>query len=62
MGCIPICSRSCTRYTYNRGGQFKITGYLNKQCTGEEIISVNGGSVSCLDPPENWAGYIRTQI
>jgi hypothetical protein len=62
VSCSPVDSRGITRYSYNGGGQFRLTGYLNRQCTGEEIIRVNGGSVSCLDAPENWAGYIVSQI
>ena len=35
---------------------------LNRESTGEEIIRVNGGSVTRLDAPVNWAGYIVSQI
>lgn len=62
VGCSPIDSRGITRYSYDGGGQFRLTGYLNRQCTGEEIIRVNGGSVTCLDAPVNWSGYIVSQI
>jgi hypothetical protein len=61
-GCSPIDSRGVTRYSYNGGGQFRLTGYLSRQCTGEVIICVNGGSVTCLDAPVNWSGYIVSQI
>lgn len=62
VGCSPISSRGCTRYSYNGGGAFRLTGYLNRQCTGQRIITVNGGSVTCLDAPVNWSGYIIARI
>ena len=58
QGCSPIDSRGVTQYSYNGGGAFKMTGYLNAQCTGEELVSVNGGSVTCLEAPVNWSGYL----
>ena len=62
VGCSPIFSRGCSQFSFNGGGVFKLTGYLNRQCTGEQIISVNGGSVSCIEAPVNWSGYIVSRI
>ena len=60
--CSPISSRGCSQYSFNGGGVFRLTGYLNRQCTGEEIIRVNGGSVTCLQAPVNWSGYLISRI
>lgn len=55
--CQPIDGRGCSRYSYNGGGKFKLVGYLGPSCTDEDIVSVNGGSVTCLEAPENWSSY-----
>ncbi|UDD59300.1 hypothetical protein AFCA_006722 [Aspergillus flavus] len=61
-GCSPINANGCSQFSFNGGGQWRLTGYLNRQCTGQEIIRVNGGSVTCLQAPGNWAGYIISKI
>jgi len=41
----PISSQGCSQFSYN-GRVFRLTGYLNRQCIGEEI-----GSATCLEAP-----------
>ena len=62
VGCSPISSSGCSQFSFNGAGVFRLTGYLNRQCTGPTIIAVNGGSVSCLEAPVNWSGYIVSRI
>ncbi|KAB8067716.1 hypothetical protein BDV29DRAFT_163080 [Aspergillus leporis] len=61
-GCSPISFNGCARFSFNGGGEFRLTGYPNRQCTGQEIIHVNGGSITCIDAPGNWSGYFVTKI
>lgn len=62
VACSPISAQGCSQFSYNGGGEWRLTGYLNRQCTGERIIDVNGGSVTCLEAPVNWAAYIVSRI
>jgi hypothetical protein len=62
LECSPISGNGCTQYSFNGGGEWRLTAYLNRQCTGQEILRVNGGSVTCLRAPGNWGGYLITRI
>jgi hypothetical protein len=62
LECSPISANGCTQYSFNGGGEWRLTGYLNRQCTGQEILRVNGGSVTCLRAPGNWGGYLITRM
>lgn len=48
LGCLAISSQSCTRYSFNGGGAFKLCLYAGNSYTGAVVESVNGGSVTCL--------------
>lgn len=57
IGCSKVSNKGIVKYSYDGVGMFKLQGYDNLDCTGNTIVSVNGGSVTCLDAPDNWKAY-----
>ena len=61
VGCSPIDNRGCTQYSFNRGGQFKLCLYSDRNCQAP-FESVNSGSVSCIvlgTTPRSWKVVLR---
>ena len=57
-----VWAAGCSQFSFDGGGIIRMTGYLDGECTGEEIQIVNGGSVTCLEAPDNWSAYIVSRI
>lgn len=55
--CQPV-SDGCTQYSFSGAGQFTLCGYLNPDCSGENVISVNGGTVTCIELDQGPLSYL----